>query len=105
MPLDRRQFTGKLTRGVVVGGLAAAVPAAGSAAASAEPSEPEDESPAQRLLDHLVRLDPHDYTPQQLDELRRQIDGHQQRSKTLREYPLANHDEPATVFQPWRRGE
>ena len=106
--ISRRDFA----RGVVLAAATAAVPlATGKETAAASPAQepkpdalklsPEAESQVQTLMSSYGNR----LTDEQKADVRRLIGQAQKTSETLRAYPLANSDEPATIFRVYRPGK
>jgi hypothetical protein len=59
-------------------------------------------SQAELLLEVIKQRYPAEFTEDELAEVRRDVEGHVGRSKTLSDFPLANADEPGFVFAAYR---
>lgn len=98
----RREFARRLTFAA-----AGAIPLA-SANASSMAADGEDEAgkkspaPAELLLDLLKQNYPEHLDEEQLQLIRKDLDGILARSKALSSFPLVNADEPAFAFSAFR---
>ena len=94
--LNRRAFA----KTVAVGTAASITMLSSKPAAAAQEEQAPTE--ADLLLEVIKQRYPAEFTEEELAEVRRDLQGHVGRSKTLRDFPLANADEPGFVFAAYR---